>query len=235
MSYNKDKIHIACFDIGKINFSFYIEEIDIKTLLENKNISKFKRYNNDGTPTEEFSNLLERIYSNGNKVLLKNINITKGTDKTKYFDFELTYNMVDVLDEYIDYWDNVDYFIVERQMSFGRKTNTMALKLAQHCESYFINKYKREKKIIEFEAYHKTQILGAQKQISTSKTGKITYKNIGDKERKKWTVEHAFYILSCRNDFETMNEIGEMKKKDDICDNICMMQAFKYNHFIDLI
>lgn len=235
MSYDKDIIHIACFDIGKINFSFYIEEISVKSLKNIKNISKFKRYNSDGTPTEDFNNLLDLIYLNGNKILLKNINITEGTDKAKYFDFELAYNMVDVLDEYEKYWDIVDYFVVERQMSFGRKINTMALKLAQHCESYFINKYRREKKVIEFDAYHKTQVLGAQKNLTTAKNGKVSYKNIGDRERKKWTVEQAFYILSFRNDFETMSEIAEMKKKDDVCDNICMMQAFKYNYFIDTI
>ena len=78
-------------------------------------------------------------------------------------------------------------------------------------------------------------MLGAEKIKTFTKTGKVSYKNIGDKERKKWTVEQAFSILELRDDFETMSEIGSMKKKDDVCDNICMMQAFKYLCFVDLI
>ena len=226
-------IRIACFDIGKINFSFYIEEINLDDLYKIKNISNNKMYNINGTPTEEFQKILDNIYSNGNKILLTNSNITNGVDKNKYFDIELAYNMVDLLNSYTEYWDNVDYFVVERQMSFGNKINTMALKLGQHCESYFINRYGKEKQVIEFEAYHKTQVLGSEKIKNITKTGKVTYKNIGDKERKKWTIEQSFYILSCRDDFETMSEINLMKKKDDVCDNICMMQAFKYKYFID--
>ena len=225
-------IRVACFDIGKINFSFYIEEIDIDELYKIKNISNDKMYNINGTPTKEFQEILDKVYSNGTKILLLNSNITSGVDKNKYFDIELAYNMVDLLNEYSEYWDNVDYFVVERQMSFGKKVNTMALKLGQHCESYFINRYGRDKKVIEFEAYHKTQVLGAEKIKNTTKTGKVTYKNIGDKERKKWTIEQAYYILSQREDFETMVEIQSMKKRDDVCDNICMMQAFKIKEFL---
>ena len=224
-------MQIACFDIGKCNFAFYIEEFDIQELLKLEKIPEKNRYNLNGTPTEIFKETLEKIYINGKKILTRNINLTEGTDKHKYFDFELCYNMVDVLNEYVEYWDNIDYIIVERQMSFGKKINTMALKLGQHCESYFINKYGRDKKVIEFEAYHKTQVLGSEKDKKITKTGKISYKNIGDKERKKWSVEQAFYILSLRDDYETMSELGTVKKLDDIADNICMAQAFKYIHF----
>jgi len=225
-------IRIACFDIGKVNFSFYIEEINLDELSKIKNISSDKMYNINGTPTKEFQEILDQIYNNGQKILLINSNITSGVDKSKYFDIELAYNMVDLLNDYNEYWDTVDYFVVERQMSFGKKVNTMALKLGQHCESYFINKYGREKKVIEFEAYHKTHVLGAEKIKNITKTGRVSYKNIGDRERKKWAIEQTFYILSCRDDFETMSEISTIKKKDDLCDNICMMQAFKIKHFL---
>ena len=230
----EETLYIASFDIGSKNFSFYIEDVDLKMLINIKNISKLKRYNTDGTPTEDFSKILDNVYSNGKKILLKNTNLTSGTNQNKYFDIELCYNMVDVLEEYVEYWNKVEFIIVEQQMSFGKKTNTKALKLAQHCESYFINKYGRsDKKIIEFPAYHKTQILGAEKIESKTKTGKITYKNMGDKERKKWAVEQAFGILALRDDFETMAEIGSMKKKDDVSDVIIQLQAFKYLYFIE--
>ena len=230
----KNTIRIASFDIGKCNFAFYIEEVDLEVLNNLENIPKNERYNPNGTPTLDFKNILEQLYSNGKKILMKNLNITEGSNK--YFDIELCYNMIDVLEEYSEYWDDVDFIIVEQQMSFGKKRNTMALKLAQHCESYFINKYGRcDKQIIEFQAYHKTQVLGCEKIENKTKTGKITFKNIGDRERKKWAVEQSFYILSLREDFETMCEIGIMKKKDDVSDTIVQCQAFKYLKFLDKV
>ena len=226
---------LAFFDIGKCNFAFYIEEVNTDQLSSLINVPKQYRYNLNGTPANEFANLLNKIYTNGKRILMKNIDLTIGTDKSKYFDIELCYNMVDILNEYDDYWYNITYVIVERQMSFGKKTNTMALKLGQHCQSYFINNYGRDITIIEFDAYHKTVVLGAEKIKTIRKNGGVVYKPIGDKERKKWTVEQGFSILACRDDHETMSEIALMKKKDDVCDNICMAQAFKYLYFIDKI
>lgn len=229
-------IHIASFDIGKLNFAFYIEEIDLNKFESIKNISSLKRYNINGTPTEDFRNILDSVYKNGNKILLRKYDLSeKDVDKDKYFDFNLCYNMVDVLDEYEEYWENVDIIIVERQMSFRKKINTMALKLGQHCESYFINKYGRDIKIIEFEAYHKTQVLGAEKILTTTKTGRKSYKNMSDYARKKWAIEEAFSVLSLRDDSETMSEIGSIKKKDDLSDVIIQLQAFKYLYFMDKV
>lgn len=227
-------IYIASFDIGKKNFAFYVEKINLSSLEYLKNISKLKRYNPNGTPTPEFSELLDNIFTNGEKILLKNTDITEGADKSKYFDLELCYNLVDLLDEFEEYWDMVEYFVIEQQMSFGRKTNTMALKLGQHCESYFINKYGRcDKKVIEFPSYHKTQVLGAEKTLTKTKTGRVSYKTLGDRERKKWSTEQCFYILTLRDDFETICELGLSKKKDDVSDCVLQLQAFKYLYFVE--
>lgn len=228
----ENKIWVASFDIGKINFAFYIEEIDIYQLKNTKNISKLKRYNTDGTCTSDFSEILDNVFRNGKKILLKKFNISQNIDKKKYFDLEICHNMFDVLDEYKDYWNNVSYFIVEQQMSFGKKCNTMALKIGQHCESYFMFKYGRFKNVIEFPSYHKTQILGFQKILKKSKNGKTKY--ISDAyKRKKWAIEIATYILTQREDFETLEYLLKNKKKDDISDTIIQLQAWKYLNFID--
>ena len=96
---NDEIIWIASFDIGKVNFAFYVEEINLTKLNSVKNIAKDKRYNPNGTYTEEFRELMENgIYQNGNKKLLRNINLTDDTDKDKYFDTDICYNMFDVLD-----------------------------------------------------------------------------------------------------------------------------------------
>ena len=234
MTEEKETIWIASFDIGKVNFAFYVEEINLTDLLSVKNIAKDKRYNVNGTYTSVFEELMENgIYLNGNKKLLRNINLTDGTDKDKYFDTDICYNMFDVLDEYQEYWDKVSYVIVEKQMAFKGKINTMALKLGQNCQSYFMINYGRDLKIIEFPAYYKTLVLGAPQTESKTKTGKVKFKTLGDRERKVWSVKEVFGILSLRNDYETMSEIGEMKKKDDVSDVIAQLQAFKYLYFVE--
>jgi len=230
---DKNIIWIASIDIGKVNFSFYIEEFDLNLLSNIKNIPKKKRFVTNGACTPDFSKILQSVFKNGTKVLLKNIDLTKGTDKKKYLDRDIFYNMNDLLDEYKEYWDKVDIFIVEKQMAFGKKINTMALKLGQHCQSYFMYRYGRFKKVFEFPAYHKTQILGCEKIEKKTKSGKISYKAIEKGDRKKWNIEMCSSILIERDDFETLSEITSMKKKDDVSDVICQLQAFKYLYFVD--
>ena len=224
---------IASFDIGKKNFSFYIEECNLDDFSTLSNIPKKNRYHPNGTCTDEFGAILKKVYCNGKKMLLRNLDITEGTNKEKYFDSDLCHNLTEVLDTYSDYWEKVDYFVVEQQMSFGTKVNTMALKIAQHCESYFMIRYGRSKKIIEFPSYHKTQVMGSEKLEKVTKAGKKTYKNVDKPARKKWAIETAYGILTEREDFDTIDEITSSKKKDDLSDVIVQAQAFKYLHFVD--
>jgi hypothetical protein len=231
---NQYKMWVASFDIGKLNFAFYIEEFDEIELSKLENIEKSKRFKIDGTCTDEYNSLLEKIYLNGKKILLCNYDLTENTDKDKYYDKDICYNMNRVLESYSEYWDNVSFVIVEQQMAFGKKVNTMALKLGQNCQSYFMFNYSKDEiKIVEFPAYHKTQILGAKKQENITKTGKKTYKVMGDKERKIWSVKEGCYLLALREDFETMSEINSMKKKDDVSDVILQLQAYKYLTYVD--
>jgi len=229
----EDVIWIASIDIGKVNFSFYVEEIHLGRLKSLENISKDDRYNVDGTCKTEFANLLEEIYKNGKRILLKNVNLTEGTDKSKYFDSDICYNLFDILDEFSEYWEKLDYVIVEKQMAFGKKINTMALKLGQSCQSYFMMNYGRDLKVIEFPAYYKTLTLGAPQTLTKLKSGKMKYKTLGDRERKKWSVEEGYYIMSLREDYESMGEVGLMKKRDDVNDVIVQLQAFKYLYFVE--
>ena len=182
---DEENIWIASFDIGKKNFAFYIEEMNISKLNTIKEISKEQRYNIDGTCKENFSKLLEEdIYKNGKKILLQNVDLTEGTDKDKYFDSDICYNLFDVMSEYEEYWEKVSYVIVEQQCSFRGKINTMALKLCQSTQSYFMMNFGRQLKVIEFPSYYKTQVLGAPQSETKTKTGKIKYKTLGDRERK---------------------------------------------------
>ena len=132
---------IASFDIGKKNFAFYVEEVDTLELEKLTTIPKNRRYRSDGTPTDEFEKLISTIYLTGNTVLYRNLDLTEGAKKGKYLDSVIYHNMISALDNYKDVFDRCSIIVIEQQMSFKQAQNTMALKLGQHCYSYFIFRY----------------------------------------------------------------------------------------------
>lgn len=217
---------IASFDIGKKNFAFCIEEVRVNELegIRSKTTLK-ERYYKDGTSTAEFGNVLSQVYRSGHLVLLDNIDLTYDCDGSKYIDPRLFVNMNHELDKYKHYWNKCTSIIIEQQMGFGKKRNYMALKLGQHCFSYFVFHYSNFKTIIEFPSYNKTKILGAPKKISKY-------------QRKIWAVQKAIEILSCRMDVSTTEQefeklIVSRKKADDMSDVITQLQAFKFLTFVD--
>lgn len=227
-------IYIASFDIGKKNFAFCIEEVEV-TLL--KEVSPVKNgYNPDGTCTEDLKAVLEVVYKSGRVILHKNTDLTKGiTDEKKSCVHpELYQNMYDLLDEYSTYWDKCSYFIIEEQMSFGKRLNLMAVKLGQHCYSYFVYRYGRFGKIVrEFHAYHKTQVLGAPKiKGKVTKKGVQKWVSMEKSQRKKWSVKVAQEILSLRGEEGILLGLATAKKKDDLADVLTQLQAFKYLFYV---
>jgi hypothetical protein len=230
----EDLIWIGSFDIGKLNFAFCIEEFSKSKLLAIKNIPSVKRYNADGTATTKMQNILDQVFANGRIVLHRNLNLTENCDPKAKLDPETFHNMIDALDHYAEYWDKCSAFVIEEQMSFGKKLNKMAMKLGQHCYSYFAFKYGRYKSIIEFPAYHKTQILGAPKvEGKPYKSGKIRYKAMEKPARKKWSVEKAIEILTNRGEMQVLEGLTSVKKRDDLADVLNQLQSFKYRIYVD--
>lgn len=227
-------IWCASFDIGSKNFAFYIEEFNIKKLEKIKNIKKEKRYNEDGTPTKDMNKILEKVFMNGKTILHKNSDITYNCIKGKILDQETFYNMTDLLDKYSDFWDRCCYYVIEQQMQFGKmKSNPKALKLGHHCQSYFIFRYGRFKKVLEFPAYHKTQILGCEKiKGKKFKNGNYKWNAVDKPTRKKWSIKKATEILKKRNEESIICDIKNKSKKDDLADTLTQLQAFKYLCFI---
>jgi hypothetical protein len=215
-------MYCASFDIGKKNFSFYVEEFAASSTSQAAKIL----YKRDGTPEDD--SVINEFCGNGRRVLLENVDITDGCDPKAKLDPITFHNMTAVLDSHGDIWDKCSHFIIEKQMQFGRQTNPMAMKLGQHCYSYFAIRYGRFKEIIEFPAYHKTQVLGAEKIAGRkTKAGKISYKAIDKPARKKWCIARAKEILIQRGDEDGLSLILKSKKKDDLCDVICQLQAWK--------
>jgi predicted DNA-binding antitoxin AbrB/MazE fold protein len=231
---SNDIIRVASFDIGKKNFAFCIEEFDVTELKSLKPIPTLKRYNPNGSPSPKMQEILDAVYSNGTLVLHKNVDLTENCDAKKKLDPETFHNMIDVLDSHISYWDTCSAFVIEEQMAFGSKLNKMAVKLGQHCYSYFSFKYGRFKDIIEFPAYHKTQVLGAPKiEGKKYKNGNVRWKAMEKPQRKKWAVEKAVELLTSRGESDIVQGIKSKAKRDDLADVVLQLQAYKYLAYVE--
>jgi hypothetical protein len=227
-------VTLASFDIGKKNFSWCVEEFDQTELLELENIPVSKRYNLDGSPTLEMQKLLDQVCMNGRIVSHENIDLTEGCDPKKKLDPLTFHNMIEVLDRFAEFWDQCSAFVIEEQMSFKGKYNTMAVKLAQHCASYFMFRYGQSKPVIEFPSYHKTQVLGAEKTAGkVCKNGKTKFKTMDKPQRKKWSVNKCIEILTHRGEIEILDELTSVTKKDDLADCCLQLQAAKYLIYVN--
>ena len=230
----ENKEWIVAFDPGKINFAFIIEEVDhdmIKNLVcptkkdrffnnrEDKEVEKKRKKREDLEPTDSYVDFLEKFYHCGKTILCSNNNITDPTSPenkkkgSKALDASLFLRLTDLLDRHKSYFDQCSTIIIEQQMSFGARINTMAIKIAQHTYSYFLFRYRDTKKIIEFPSYNKTQILGAPGGLEKPK-------------RKKWAIEKADEIWTLRGDLNTSMFVGSKKKKDDMSD--CLLHVLSY-------
>lgn len=229
----ENKIWVASFDIGTKNLAFCIEEFDQNELDSVKKIPKTKRYLTTGEATPEFEKEIKKVCGNGRIVLLQLLDVTTGCDDDKYLDHKVFLNTTSVLDEYSVFWRKCAAFVIEQQMSFpGRqnygfrkkvlKINTKAIKVGQHIYSYFSILYGGIKPVFEFPSYYKTQVLGAPKKLT-------------DAQRKKWAVDTAKSILCERKDFTHVAQIDNYAKRDDVCDTIVQIQAWKYLMYVDKI
>lgn len=193
-------------------------------------------------PTDTYIEFLESFYHCGRTVLCSNNDITqdfiedppkpekkprrkkgdppvekvkkvKGKRGSKALDADVFLRLTSLLDRHKEYFDRCSTIIIEQQMSFGSKINTMAIKIAQHTYSYFLFRYGKEKRIIEFPSYNKTQILGAPGELDKP-------------ARKKWAIAKADEIWTLRGDIETANMVGSKKKRDDMSD--CLLHVLSY-------
>lgn len=227
---------IASFDPGRKNFSFCVEQFDTEQIISLKSKIPKEKYSPDGTPTTKMQEVLNNIYKNGHIILHKNIDISgKTTLKAgAKIEQEIFNNMIGVLDKHKEIWDTCDKFIIEEQMAFGKKLNIQAVKLAQNIYTYFVMRYSMFKTVIEFHSYHKTQVLGAPKiEGKKTKKGKTRFKAMEKPQRKKWSIEKAKEILILRGDVENLENLKSSRKKDDLADVICQLQAAKYLLYCD--
>jgi hypothetical protein len=217
----------ASFDIGSKNFAFYIEQYDSEELDNMILPPETRRYNIDGTCTDEFRLSVNNIARGSRTILFKNTDISGGISyKSNLMNEELFNKMYDLLNEHKEYFDKCSVFVVEQQM----KCNLRAIKLGQHCLSYFVAIYGRFRRIIEFPAYYKTQVLGIQKTAKIFKNGKTRYIAPAKPRRKKWAVEEAIRLLGVRGEEDIGVQILASTKRDDMSDCLVQFLAYKVKH-----
>ena len=214
--------NVVSFDIGKKNFAFCIDKVYSSRLNKLNVIPKKDRYNKDGTAKPVFETELNKLYKCSSVVLMRNLDLTEGCDNSKYLDDKVYVNLLHTLDEYKKEWDKCDHILIEKQMAFRGKHNVMAVKLAQFVLSYFVIRYDGKKKIVDYPAYHKTQILGAKKVDVKLKP-----------KRKKWAIVKSQEILEYKKDKVGLEEISKFKKKDDVSDCMLMNLTYLHLHFKD--
>lgn len=226
------KIIISSFDMGVRNFAFCVQEIqfsELSELPEKINKPLGFNYNDDGTCTNEYNNYLNEIYKTGKIIECKNIDLLKESKNEGFESFRLFFILTHILNKYIYLWDRTNVFLIEQQMSYGKnKSNIQALKLAQHCQSYFYTIYGNFKVIMDYPSQNKTRILGCS--FEQRKT---------HKSRKKFSVELAQKIILkkqpslLQNDKSLVSPISNFfsdKKKDDISDCLLMIETFKIKY-----
>jgi hypothetical protein len=203
---------IAAFDMGTRNFAFCVEEFDPTPFSGSLPIRP--TFDAQGCPTPDYEEKLNGVYRTGRLLECKCVDLLEycRTRNTTNLYLGLTW----LLDEYTSLWDATDLVLIEQQMAYGRhKSNIQALRLAQHCLSYFTTIYGPFKAVEEFASTHKTRLLGCplvQRKLHA--------------RRKQFAVGLAQRILEQRKD--PLYELWRtFPKRDDVSDCVLMIQARK--------
>ena len=159
--------------------------------------------------TPEYGAFLDQFIHLSQTIYFKNSDISLGEKITsnKCLSQDIFIELLNLLDAHTEYFDTIDFFVIEEQMSFMGKNNVTAQKISQFIYSYFVIKYKDTKKIVVFPAYNKTQMLGCPPGLTKP-------------QRKKWIVEKAKEIWTIRGDIESVEALEKNKKADDISDTL---------------
>jgi hypothetical protein len=230
----------AFFDIGKVNFAFYIENTNLTKLekLRSKYNSLPKKLKRriKGPMNKDIESILLQLFKCGKSDMFRVYDI-RHDKESKKLDNPTRHNLGKLLDKYRYIWDTCDAIVLEKQYfnpgprrkktsngdCFG--VNMDALKIAECCLFWFSNNYP-DKIVVEFNASFKTQCLGAPDKLTKP-------------QRKKWSIQKGKEILILRKEeyfIEEMNLLknakGKKQKLDDMLDCLAMAQAWLFRTFI---
>jgi hypothetical protein len=124
-----------------------------------------------------------------------------------------TYELVTrFLDEFTSMFQESHIFIIERQMP----QNYKAVRFSQHIITYFTLRLKDAPLlplIVEVDNKLKSRQMGAPR-------------GIGERQVKTWLIEKAKELLAMREDTWSLNLLTKERKRDDLADVVCQIEAF---------
>lgn len=219
MQTGEDILYIASFDIGKVNFAYCIERCSINGCKVNKKETTIEEMCSNGI-IDAIDNV--RLVSVTKKLVMRKKELKTYKSSGKYT-FE---SLLFFLEKRKELWNKCHIFIIEQQMS----QNKEGLKISFHLEAYFKTCYGTFKEIVMFPSYHKTQVFESEEWERTdpSTRRKEKYQQLSYSKRKKACVDKALEILKNRNDQDTIWKLERSQKRDDMCDVICQLQAYKW-------
>lgn len=221
------RLWAASFDMGSVNYCFHVAELNPAKL---KEICKPRiEYAPNGECTDEMDACLTQVFKATKSVIFHVADLKEGL-KAPSTDRILA-NLTQLLMDYHSYFEQCDFFLIEKQMAFRGISNPLAVRLAHHTESYFMFRFGHARKVIEYPAYHKTQILGAAKVQIPNRKGEIKWTGIDKAGRKKWTVVKAQEIFQARGEEGWLEWFMAQAKKDDLADVLCQLCAYIYKTY----
>lgn len=212
----RETLRFASFDIGRKNFAFYVEEFNLNEFEELKQKQKpLGSINLNTRFTPQHHEIIEEVCKIGTRIDWDVTDLDPNS-KTKYLQTKHYIAMTKYLDQRRELWESCDAIIIEQQTV----KNPGAMKLGQHCMSYFLINWGETKYISTISSSYKTKLLGAPKTIKTKP------------QRKRWCIDQAKQVMISREDKEGIIRIAVEKKQDDLGDTCMQLQAFKYKNFV---
>jgi hypothetical protein len=213
-------MNIVSIDIGLRNFSLSKEHYDLSSISKKSIPIKTKRYEKDGSATEEMRNFVQQVALCGDVQYLDKQDLG---DKKEYFSgrsFQNLYKWLSNLKE-DNVWDDTDVVLIEQQM----KTNYIATTLMHHLYAWLLIHYPT-KTILLYPSKNKTRILGMALKVEHKTTGKLV--RVTKYQRKRWSIEQMKEIIQKRKDDWSYQYIfvENKSKRDDLTD--ILIQALSY-------
>jgi len=239
-------MRIACFDIGRKNFAFYVEDVELEMLeqLHEKfyRLPKKKQRRIMGEMNPEVEEIHKLLFKVGKRVEMMVVDLT---DEEGTLNNQVRCNLHEFLNKYEEIWNECDIFIIEEQyynpksqFANQRGVNKDAILLGECCYTYFINYHYPFRDVMYFKSMLKTQTFGCPEYTTiTDKKGLRTTRKTTKPDRKKWSIVKGKEVFELRGDEEGLKHLIDGKKifkqkQDDVCDCILMCQAFLFKTYV---
>ncbi len=157
-------LRLASFDIGRVNFAQYIEDIDIFIVTdiekEYSSLPSNIQRKTSGPVSEEIKTIIQKCCNSGKRVHTGVYDFTEGEGGK--LTTEHRKRLLEHLKAFVYLWDTCDIFMIEQQffatrgVGKGAGVNTDAIKLAEGTFMWFLEHYPT-KNIQYFGSQYKTQ------------------------------------------------------------------------------